>query len=83
MRTTGWLLVSASALCVGVWLVVSGWAQPRPSVSQAVRHLRRHRMRMDRDWSLACQHLDRRPHQLRLRIIQRVRRIRRRKRRQQ
>ena len=41
MRTTGWLLASASALCVGVWLVVSGWAQPRPSVSQAVRHLRR------------------------------------------
>ncbi len=41
MRATGWLLATGVVTCVGVWLVVSGWAQPRPSVRQAMRHLRR------------------------------------------
>ena len=41
MRTTGWLLAGGVVMCVGVWLVVSGWAQPRPNVSRAMRHLRR------------------------------------------
>jgi hypothetical protein len=41
MRTTGWLALTAAALCVGAWLVASGWMQPRPSVAQAVAHLRR------------------------------------------
>jgi hypothetical protein len=41
MRTTGWLLAGGVVMYVGVWLVVSGWAQPRPSVNRAMRHLRR------------------------------------------
>ncbi len=41
MRTTGWLLAGGVVMCVGVWLVVSGWAQPRPTVDRAMRHLRR------------------------------------------
>ena len=41
MRATGWLALTSAALCVGAWLIASGWAQPRPSVTEAVRHLRR------------------------------------------
>lgn len=41
MRTTGWLALTSAVLCVGAWLVASGWMQPRPSVAQAVDHLRR------------------------------------------
>lgn len=41
MRSTGWLVLSAVGLCAGLWLILSGWVQPRPSVAQAVRHLRR------------------------------------------
>ena len=41
MRVTGWLVLASVILCVGAWLIATGWAQPRPTVSQAVRHLRR------------------------------------------
>jgi tight adherence protein C len=41
MRSTGWLVFTAMILCAGVWLIVSGWSQPRPSVARAVHHLRR------------------------------------------
>jgi len=41
MRMTGWLVLSSATLCLGAWLVVSGWAQPRPSVARAIHHLRR------------------------------------------
>ena len=41
MRVTGSLVLASAALCVGAWLITTGWAQPRPSVSQAVQHLRR------------------------------------------
>ena len=40
MRSTGWLVFTATILCAGIWLIVSGWAQPRPSVTRAVRRLR-------------------------------------------
>jgi len=41
MRVTGWLVLASAILCVGAWLIATGWAQPRPTVSQALRHLRR------------------------------------------
>ena len=41
MRVTGWLVLASAILCVGAWLIATGWAQPRPTVSQAVQHLRR------------------------------------------
>ena len=41
MRVTGWLVLASAMVCLGVWLIASGWAQPRPTVSQAVQHLRR------------------------------------------
>jgi tight adherence protein C len=41
MRVTGWLVLASAVLCAGAWLIATGWAQPRPTVSQAVRHLRR------------------------------------------
>ncbi len=40
VRSTGGLVFTAMTLCAGVWLIVSGWAQPRPSVARAVHHLR-------------------------------------------
>jgi tight adherence protein C len=40
VRSTGWLVLTAMVLCTGIWLMVSGWSQPRPSVARAVRHLR-------------------------------------------
>ena len=41
MRVTGWLVLASAILCVGAWLIATGWAQPRPTVSQAVQHLHR------------------------------------------
>lgn len=41
MRVTGWLVLASAILCVGAWLIATGWAQPRPTVAQAVQHLRR------------------------------------------
>ncbi|HYN32666.1 MAG TPA: type II secretion system F family protein [Ilumatobacteraceae bacterium] len=41
MRVTGWLALASAILCVGAWLIATGWAQPRPTVAQAVQHLRR------------------------------------------
>jgi hypothetical protein len=41
VRVTGWLVLASAVACVGAWLIVSGWAQPRPTVSQAVQHLHR------------------------------------------
>ena len=41
MRVTGWLVLASAILCLGAWLIATGWAQPRPTVSQAIRHLRR------------------------------------------
>ena len=41
MRVTGWLVLASAILCVGAWLIATGWAQPRPTVSQAVHHLHR------------------------------------------
>jgi hypothetical protein len=36
-------VVASLALCGGIWMVVSGWAQPRPTVTRAMLHLRRDR----------------------------------------
>lgn len=33
--------MSSLTLCVGLWLIVSGWAQPRPSLARAMHHVRR------------------------------------------
>jgi tight adherence protein C len=41
VRPTGWLVASSVVACLGVWLVVTGWAQPRPSVARAVDRLHR------------------------------------------
>ncbi|MGB0114343.1 MAG: hypothetical protein WBP59_14065 [Ilumatobacteraceae bacterium] len=41
MRTTGVLVLSSLVLVFAAWLVVSGWRQPRPTIAQAVAHLRR------------------------------------------
>lgn len=41
MRASGLLVMSSLGLVAGCWLVVSGWRQPRPTVAQAVDHLRR------------------------------------------
>jgi hypothetical protein len=41
VRTTGWLVASALALCGGVWLIVTAFAPARPTVAEAVGHLRR------------------------------------------
>lgn len=43
MRSTGWLVVTGTLLCLGGWLVASGWAQPRPTVARAMAHLHRPR----------------------------------------
>ncbi len=41
MRVTGWLVLASAILCVGSWLIATGWAQPRPTAAQAIQHLRR------------------------------------------
>jgi hypothetical protein len=49
MRPTGWLVLTSGLLCLGGWLVASGWAQPRPSVARAMAHLHRSRPLVDDD----------------------------------
>ena len=41
MRSAGLLVLCSLVLCGGVWLVVSGWRQPRPRLDRAMAHLRR------------------------------------------
>ena len=41
MRPAGFLLLSSFSICLGAWLIVSGWRQPNPSVAHAMRHLHR------------------------------------------
>jgi tight adherence protein C len=41
VRATGWLVLGSVVMCVAVWLIASGWAQPRPTVARAMQHLRR------------------------------------------
>ena len=49
MRPTGWLAAASALLCLGGWLVSSGWAQPRPSLTRAMAHLHRSRPVPGRD----------------------------------
>ena len=51
MRTTGLLLLTSMCVCVGIWLIVSGWRQPRPRLDQAMRHLNRSGTRATDDGS--------------------------------
>jgi tight adherence protein C len=44
MRTTGILFLTSLAFVVAVWLVVSGWRQPRPRLTDAMQRLRRQRV---------------------------------------
>ena len=53
MRVTGWLVLATAVLSVGTWLIATGWAQPRPTVSQAIRHLRRSGRRSTADSGFA------------------------------
>jgi tight adherence protein C len=41
VRPTGWLVAASLVACLGAWLLVTGWAQPRPPVARAVDRLRR------------------------------------------
>jgi len=41
MRSTGFILLISLAACLAIWLIVSGWRQPRPSLDHAMRHLHR------------------------------------------
>ena len=41
MRTAGVLVSCSIAFCAGIWLVLSGWRQPRPRLDRAMAHLRR------------------------------------------
>lgn len=41
MRPTGVLLLCGVVFCVGAWLAVTGWRQPRPRLDRAIAHLRR------------------------------------------
>ena len=41
MRPAGLLAACSIVLCVGAWLMVSGWRQPRPRLDRAMAHLRR------------------------------------------
>jgi tight adherence protein C len=41
MRATGLVLVSSVLLVVAIWLIVTGWRQPRPRVADAMQHLAR------------------------------------------
>jgi Flp pilus assembly protein TadB len=42
-------MVTGTLLCLGGWLVASGWAQPRPTVARAMAHLHRSRPTATRD----------------------------------
>ncbi len=41
MRPAGLLVSCSIVFCVGAWLVVSGWRQPRPRLDRAITRLRR------------------------------------------
>jgi len=41
MRPAGLLVLCSVAFCMGVWLMLSGWRQPRPRLDRAMAHLRR------------------------------------------
>lgn len=41
MRPVGLLLLGSLGVCLGAWLIVSGWRQPNPSVAHSMRHLHR------------------------------------------
>jgi tight adherence protein C len=43
VRTTLWLVVASLAMVLALWLVVSGWRQPRPALGDALAHVRRAR----------------------------------------
>lgn len=48
MRTTGLVVVASLLAVASVWLIVSGWSQPRPALSDAISRLRRRPASMDR-----------------------------------
>ncbi len=41
MRSTGALLILGCALCVGVWVIWSGWRQPRPRLADTIGRMNR------------------------------------------
>lgn len=41
MRTSGLLVTCSLVACLGLWLMVSGWRQPRPRLHHAMTRLRR------------------------------------------
>jgi tight adherence protein C len=41
VRPTGWLVACSLTLCLAAWLLATGWAQPRPTLTVAMRHLHR------------------------------------------
>jgi tight adherence protein C len=41
VRPTAWLIIASSAIWIALWLVLSGWRQPRPELDDALRHVRR------------------------------------------
>lgn len=47
MRTTGVLLLTSLLSVAAVWLVVSGWRQPRPPLVEAMQRLRRQPVAID------------------------------------
>jgi hypothetical protein len=49
MRTTGLLVLTSLGICLAVWLIVSGWRQPRPRLDQAMHHLHRGATRTSND----------------------------------
>ncbi len=49
MRASGLVVVLGAACCVATWLIVTGWAQPRPPLERALRHLHRTDARRDAD----------------------------------
>jgi len=41
MRPAGVLALCSIVFCIGAWLMLSGWRQPRPRLDRAMAHLRR------------------------------------------
>jgi hypothetical protein len=41
MRPLGVVVLCSVVSCLGIWLVASGWRQPRPPLAKAMEHLRR------------------------------------------
>lgn len=48
MRTTGFVVVASLLGVASVWLIVSGWRQSRPTLSDAIHRLRRRPSSIDR-----------------------------------